>query len=151
MDGGAFAAVEHTKLYARAVGAPRHFPAKGIKLADEMPFASPANRRVARQIAHCVKVYRKADGFHAKAGGGERGFNPSVPRANNSNIKLSSFKNHIAFPFLVPIRFSCYEIRNNMNDLLLLCNPHPREVFELISSIAAPAPTCDRTTPYCNA
>jgi len=42
MHGRAFPAVEHPELYASSVGAPRHLPAKRVKLTDKMPFAGTA-------------------------------------------------------------------------------------------------------------
>jgi len=94
MHGGPFAAVEHAKLNTSAIGASRHFTAERVKLAHEMPLAGPADVGVARHIAHCVKVYGKADGFHSEPRGGKRGFDTRMPRPDDRYIKLSGFELH---------------------------------------------------------
>jgi len=92
---GAFSPVQHPELYAGAVGASCHFTAEGVEFTDEVAFTGSADRRVTRQVSDSVKVYSKADSFHAKSRRSKRGFNPRVPRANNGNIKLPGFEVHI--------------------------------------------------------
>jgi len=88
VDGGAFGPVEHPELDAGAVGATRHLTAKRVEFPDKMAFACSTDIRVARHIAHGVKVYRKAYGFHSKARNGERRLDPGMPRANYGNVIL---------------------------------------------------------------
>jgi len=94
MYGGTLAAVEHSELDARFIGAPRHFAAEGVKLPDEMAFTGPSDRRVTRHISNRVEVYREADGFHTETRGRKRGFDPRVSRADYGNIKLPRLEIH---------------------------------------------------------
>jgi hypothetical protein len=67
MYSGAFAAIEHPELYARTVGAFRHFPTKRVKLTYKMAFAGSADRGVAGHIANGIEVDSEADGVFTKA------------------------------------------------------------------------------------
>ena len=86
LDGGSLAPVEHSAMERGAVGGAGHQTVEYVELADQMAFADPADRRVAR---HLAKIFRaecqQADARTAPCRRSGR-LAPGMTRTNDNDI-----------------------------------------------------------------
>ena len=98
VHGRPFAAVEHPVLNAGLIGRARHLPAERIELAHEVALARTADGGVAGHVADGIHIDGKADGVQPQPGGGQRGLNARVPRADNGDVAASGVITHDEIP-----------------------------------------------------
>ena len=78
--------VEHPEVDAGAVDQPAHQPVERVDLADEVPLADPADRRVARHLADRVDALRHEDRPRARARRRRRRLAAGVPAAHHDHV-----------------------------------------------------------------
>ncbi len=88
-DGGAFAAVENTKLDAGAIDGMAHHPIERVDLAHQMALGQATDRRVARHLADGLDAMGEEKGACAKARGRGRSFAAGMPAANDDDIEIA--------------------------------------------------------------
>ena len=84
----AFAAIEHPKLNARGIDCLAHRAAERIDLANDLPLADAADRRIAAHLADRVAIRGEQGRFGSQSGSRQRGFGASMAGANNDHIVL---------------------------------------------------------------
>ena len=85
LDGRAAAAVEDAEVDPGEVGGDPHRAAHRVDLADEVPLADPADRRVAGEADEGVGVVGQEDDVGAAARGGEGRLDPRVAAAHDQD------------------------------------------------------------------
>ena len=98
VHGRPFAAVEHPVLDAGLIGRARHLAAERIELAHEVALARTADGGVAGHVADGVHMDGKADGVQSQPGGGQRGLNARVARADDGDVTASGVITHDEIP-----------------------------------------------------
>ena len=81
------APVEHAELDAALVDHPAHQPVERIDLADQVAFAEPADRRVARHRTDSIEAMGHQRRARAHARGGRRGLAAGVPAPNHDDVE----------------------------------------------------------------
>ena len=79
-------------MNAAAIGRTRHCAAQRVDLSGQMPFADPADCRIATHLADGFDVVREQERARARTRSGQSRFRASVPAANNDHVKI--FKAH---------------------------------------------------------
>ena len=106
VHGRALAAVEHTVLNAGRVRGAGHLAAQRVDLAHQMALGRAADRGVAGHVADRIQIDGKAGRMHTQPGGGKRGLDARVARADHDNVKCFCCKaGHTAPPSQTDIRY----------------------------------------------
>ena len=84
--GGAFSTVENPELDSGPVDRPAHDAVERVDLANQMPLAEAADRRVARHFANGGPFVRHKQNARANARGGGGGLATCVPSADNDHF-----------------------------------------------------------------
>ena len=98
VHGRALAAVEHPVLDAGPIGRACHLAAERIELAHKVALARAADGGVAGHVADGIHIDGKADGVQPEPGGGQRGLNARVPRADDGDVTASGVITHDEIP-----------------------------------------------------
>ncbi len=88
------AAVEDAELDAGTVDGAAHDAVERIDLAHQMPFAEPADRRVARHLADRRALVGQQQGAGAHAGRRRRRFASGMPAADHDDVPAARRKAH---------------------------------------------------------
>lgn len=94
---GAFATVQQTKLNARLICHPPHNAVHRINLADEVTFAQPSNRRIARHHTYAAPVHRHKSGMSSEARRSVSRFRARMAAADHDHIKMFHVKHSIIY------------------------------------------------------
>src|SRR5690606_31501937 len=86
-DGRTLTGIEDTEMDAAAVGRPRHDPAHGIDLLDQMALADPAASRIAAHLANGLDVMRQQPRAAAHPGRCQRRFGSGMAAADDNDIE----------------------------------------------------------------
>ena len=89
---GSFGAVQNAKLNACCICGQGHDAAQRIDLFHQMPFADPADGRVATHLPQGLDVVAEQQGAATHARAGQRRFGARVSAANHNHIKLLGVK-----------------------------------------------------------
>ena len=84
----AFAAIEHAKLDAGGVDRPAHRAAERVDLADDLPLADAADRRVAAHLADGVAIGREQRGLGPQPRSRQRRLGPGMPGADHDHVEF---------------------------------------------------------------
>ena len=87
-------AVEKPELDSGSVGDAAHQTVKRIDFPDEMPFAEPADRRIAGHCADTVRSKRDQKGGRAATSRGTGGLAAGVPAADDNYVEALSHELH---------------------------------------------------------
>ena len=75
-------------MQACGIGDPAHDSTKRFDLADQMPFADPAHRWVARQCARIARIKRDKRNARAAPCGGRGRLAASMPGTDNQDVPV---------------------------------------------------------------
>jgi hypothetical protein len=88
-NGRAFAGVEGAKLNAGLIGRDGHRATEGIDFLDQVPFANPADRRVAGHLPEGFDVVGQQQRRPSSARGGQRSLGACMATADNDDIETT--------------------------------------------------------------
>ena len=84
----AFAAIEHAELNAGRVDRPPHQPAERVDLADDLPLADAADRRIATHLPDGVAIGGEQHGPRPNRAAATRGLGPGMPGADDDHVEI---------------------------------------------------------------
>ncbi len=85
---GALAAIEQAKLDARGVNRPPHQPAERVDLADDLPLADAADRRIAAHLSDGIAIGRDERRPRPEPRSRERRLGPGMPGTDHDHVEL---------------------------------------------------------------